>query len=81
MVVKKVEMRPTVIEEKLVCDRCGREATKEKENEDFEFEEFLRVNFLAGYGATVFEDESKVCGDFCQYCVKELLGPWLTVKP
>jgi hypothetical protein len=79
MQVEKIELLPSVVLEKLVCDRCGREAMKE--DDDCELEEFLRVNFVAGYGATVFEDECKVRGDFCQYCVKELLGPWLTVDP
>jgi len=78
MKVEKVELRPTIVLEKLVCDRCGKEAIRG--DDDFEFEEFLRVNFVAGYGAVVFEDESKVRGDFCQFCVKELLGPWLSVE-
>lgn len=71
----------------LVCDRCGRvapldsaTATQESASlEDyFEAEEFLRVDFVGGYGS-VFGDEARVRGDFCQYCVKELLGEWLKV--
>jgi hypothetical protein len=78
MKVEKMELRPAIVLEKLVCDRCGKEATSGAD--DFEFEEFLQVNFVAGYGAVVFEDETRVQGDFCQYCVKELLGPWLKIS-
>jgi len=44
-----------------------------------ELDEFLHVDFTGGY-FSIFGDMSKVQGDFCQTCVKKLLGKFLTVK-
>lgn len=70
----------------LVCDRCGRsapldEASRKQASMEaaFEAEEFLRVDFVGGF-VSVFGDEARVRGDFCQYCVNELLGAWLRVE-
>lgn len=62
----------------LVCDRCGRHCGREGD-EIYELQEFLQVDYEAGYGS-IFPDESRVSGDFCQHCVKELLGPWLRIE-
>ncbi len=62
--------------EALACDRYGRE-TKHSEAE--ELQEYLQIDYHAGFGSVVFPDESRITGDFCQYCVKELLGDYLTV--
>lgn len=57
------------------CDRCGREAAYKH---DEEHQEFLHIAFRGGYGSE-FGDGNIVKGDFCQYCVKDLLGPYLTI--
>ena len=76
--MKKLKIVQKVSEELevLVCDRCGRE-TNQSEVE--EMQEYLQIDFRAGFGSVVFPDESRVTGDFCQYCVKELLGDFLIV--
>jgi antitoxin CcdA len=58
------------------CDRCMLTATRET---PFEFQEFVHIHFTGGYGS-VFGDESFVEGDFCQHCVKELLGDYLRIE-
>ncbi len=60
----------------LTCDRCGKIAGVD--DLDLEFQEYLKIDFEAGY-ASVFGDGNKVCAEFCQACVKEVLGPWLRV--
>ncbi|MEQ1661902.1 MAG: hypothetical protein ABL877_04325 [Thiobacillus sp.] len=59
-----------------ICDRCGRKMISN--DQDCEHQERLAVRFSAGYGS-VFGDGSLVEGDFCQQCVKEVLGSWLRV--
>jgi len=44
-----------------------------------EIQEYLHIDYEAGFGSVAFPDLSRVRGDFCQYCVKELLGDFLTV--
>jgi hypothetical protein len=60
------------------CDRCGLEM--ESSRLDEEWEERLSISFRGGYFSE-FGDGSLVEGDFCQHCVKELLGQWLRVVP
>lgn len=66
----------TVIDVVTTCDRCGREMIPN--DLDCEHQERLAVRFRAGYGSE-FGDGNLVEGDFCQHCVKEVLGAWLRV--
>jgi len=63
--------------ESLTCDRCGRCTPAA---DVMEIQEYLHIDFEAGFGSMVFPDISRVRGDFCQYCVKELLGDFLSVS-
>lgn len=58
------------------CDRCGR--VMEQGDSDCEWQERFIISFKAGYGS-IFGDGNFVEGDFCQMCVKEVLGEWLRV--
>lgn len=58
----------------LVCDRCGRQMPKGSG----EYDEAVIVSFRAGY-FSVFVDDEWVRGCFCQHCIKDRLGEWLTV--
>lgn len=49
------------------------------ESNDFEEQEFLKIDYRAGYGS-VFEDGARIKADLCQHCVKDLLGHVLSVK-
>ena len=55
-----------------VCDRCGRRA----ELATSEFQEFLSLDRVAGYGS-VFGDGECLRLDLCQHCTKKLLGVWI----
>lgn len=58
------------------CDRCK----KVIEIDDvFEVQEMLHVRLRGGF-SSVFGDLTTITGDFCQDCVKEVLGPFLVVK-
>ncbi len=55
-----------------ICDRCGRRA----ELATSEFQEFLSVDRVSGYGS-VFGDGECLRLDLCQHCTKTLLGAWI----
>jgi len=59
-----------------ICDRCGR--AMDSIALDGEWEERVSVSFRCGYFSE-FGDGNLVEGDFCQHCVKEILGSWLRV--
>jgi len=63
------------IPEALVCDSCGKEVNVD----DFDFQEFLRIDFLGGY-SSVFGDENQVQCDLCQECVKQRFGDCLRIN-
>lgn len=60
-----------------ICDKCGREADFEKDG--FEAQEFISIRQRALY-ASIFNDGDLICIELCQYCVKELLGPWIRLE-
>ncbi|MCI4117175.1 hypothetical protein ACI51Z_10735 [Pectobacterium carotovorum] len=57
-----------------VCDRCGYRA----EENNQEFQEFLSVDRLAGFGS-IFGDGESLRLDLCQRCVKDVLGQWIQI--
>ena len=57
-----------------ICDRCG--LVMAQDAKDTEWEERFIISFRAGY-ASIFGDGNFVEGDFCQTCIKSLLGQWL----
>jgi len=56
----------------ITCDKCGKEITP---HAAMEYQEVYHVRFTGGY-ASVFGDESRVAADFCQQCLKEIIGPY-----
>ncbi len=66
------EVRPVVVG--FTCDRC-----KIVHEDDFETQEFLSWEDRCGYGNNTFGDLNTIAIDLCQYCVKEVLGPWIRV--
>ena len=72
-----LRFKPVTVE-KLVCtcDRCGR--AMEQDSDDREWQERLIVSFRAGYGS-IFGDGNFVEGDFCQECIRTVLGKWLRI--
>lgn len=60
------------------CDRCGIDVrTHAGLCEQFALQEFLSIDFFAGYGAYAFEDGTRYQCEICEQCVKDLLGPFL----
>lgn len=55
------------------CDCCGRIIDAE---DVMELQEVVTINFIGGYNS-IFGDMSHIHGDFCQYCIKKLLGDYL----
>jgi hypothetical protein len=81
-----IEYRKEKIEQevpsKVICDKCGREATPlggHRGEDGYEFQEFLFIRFRGGYGS-VFGDGNDVECDICQHCLKELLGDYMRVS-
>jgi len=56
------------------CDCCGRE-----DNNELEMQEYLAIDFVGGY-MSVFGDGTEFTGDFCQHCVKAMMGSYLHEK-
>lgn len=71
MKITKIIQRQIEEIQSVVCDCCNKSF-----DDPFELQEFVTIDFSGGYGS-VFGDGVKVDGDFCQYCVKELLGKYL----
>lgn len=68
------EVQTTVQElESATCDRC-----KKVYDDIMELQEFLHYENDAGYGS-ILGDGNKLRMDLCQYCVKEVLGPFIRV--
>lgn len=60
----------------ITCDKCGKEIMSD---DVVEMQEAYHVRLTGGYGS-IFGDESKVAADFCQQCLKELIGPYCRVN-
>lgn len=75
MRIKDVRPQPFVCQ--LRCDRCGAEA---QHNVDDGFNNFLQIEFDAGWGSDL-GDGNHVELDICHACLKATLGPWLRVSP
>jgi len=77
MIKTRKEARNVSVVESIVCDACGREARPEGDNQ-FEFQEFLRVRDTGGYGS-VFGDGTTWELDLCQRCLKRTLGKHIRI--
>ncbi len=72
-----LRFKPVTVEKLIcTCDRCGR--IMEPDSGDCEWQERLIISFRAGYGS-IFGDGNFVEGDFCQECIKAVLGKWLRI--
>ncbi|MFZ4538216.1 hypothetical protein [Propionivibrio sp.] len=58
----------------IVCDRCGREI--DPETDDYEWQERFIIRFTGGFGSE-FGDGDQMEGDFCQHCIKQVIGKYL----
>lgn len=58
----------------VTCDRCNKEY-----DDIMEMQEFLHYRNDAGYGS-VLGDGNKLRMDMCQYCVQEVLGPFIRTE-
>lgn len=70
-------VRPAYFVSQLRCDRCGAEA---KYDVDEGFNNFLQIEFDAGWGSAI-GDGIHVEVDLCHSCLKQTLGPWLRISP
>lgn len=61
-----------------VCDRCGREMEGSGSGGDGEWDERFTISFRGGYHS-IFGDGNLIEGDFCQHCIKDLLGRYLRI--
>lgn len=75
MRIKDVQPQSFVAE--LRCDRCGAEA---QHDADSGFNNFLQIEFDAGYGSDL-GDGNLVELDICHACLRKTLGPCLRVSP
>ena len=64
----------------LTCDKCKKSFTEGILEDDFEIQEFLKINFIGGY-TSIFGDTRKVKLDICQHCLKTLIGDLIPADP
>lgn len=64
----------------VICDRCHFRAEGHDTRSHFEREEFLRIEYLAGYSSRVYYDGDQLRADLCQYCVRHHLGGILRLQ-
>jgi len=78
--VKNYKKRKIIQDElvSITCD-CCKKIFKITNDIEFEFEEFLCLEKIAGF-ASIFGDGSHIELDLCQHCTKKLLGPYLRIK-
>ena len=60
--------------ESITCDVCG----TTYDGDDLAVQEFLQINYQAGYGAELGDTNHIEC-DICEKCVIEKLGKYLRV--
>lgn len=70
--VKHTELVPQPKTVAMTCDRCGT-----RHDDVMETQEFLSWWNSCGYANTTYGDLSHIQIDLCQYCVREVLGPWI----
>lgn len=65
-----------------VCDVCKKEyPSQENGGHSYEWQEFVHLSFMVGF-ASVFGDGNQVDIDICQYCLYDLIGPYVRItKP
>ena len=77
MITYRAETKEVLVKDEITCDCCGKTYSCSVSDVDiFEVQEFLNINFIGGY-SSIFGDGVRVSGNFCQECVKELLGKYL----
>ena len=59
----------------IVCDGCGLQASA---NSDFEFQEFISISKVCGYGS-IHGDNNKINVDLCQQCFADNCGDALKI--
>lgn len=69
MIQTEIQNQQVKVETGIQCDDCGRIDSVN----DFEMGEYLRIDFVGGYGS-VFGDGYRIKADLCQYCVQKRLG-------
>lgn len=72
--MKKTRVEPIEVVHSLCCDRCGSEARRD----EAEFQEFVSIDLVAGYGS-VFGDGNSVQLDLCAVCIQVLASKWIRV--
>ena len=73
------EQRKISVLETLGCDRCKKSYSYDETAGVLEIQEFVHIEFVGGYHS-VFGDGLGFSGDFCQHCIKELLGEFLVCQ-
>lgn len=76
MIHKQVVQKPVEEISFVECDCCHHRFDMSKLEDQMEIQEFVHIDFVGGFGS-VFGDCVRVKGDFCQWCVRKLLGEFL----
>ncbi len=75
LLLSSTHLQPVETLDAIQCDCCRR---RFEAGDIFEIQEFLHIDFSAGYGS-IFGDENHVQADICQQCLKDRLGDCLRI--
>ena len=75
MIIKELKTVTQIVDVALKCDRCKKQYT----SNDYEYGDFLRIDFSAGY-ASAFGDGNQVQCDLCSACLYEMISTFSRVE-
>ena len=59
------------------CDLCGDTYKEDHDDDIFEIQEFLKIDFIGSY-RSIFGDGTHVKLNICQHCLHGLIGNFVT---
>jgi len=78
-ILYKNEVNEMLVPFKKVCNRCGKEISRDDEDAWIDWQEFFHIDFCGGYGS-VWGDGTSVSIDLCQECSLEILKKYATTE-
>lgn len=78
MIKNKKVKKVCSVPKSIICDKCGTEY-KYDTTDVLEIQEFLKIDFVGGYGS-VFGDMFHVQCDLCQHCLLKMISQYARIS-
>ena len=73
-IIKLVTVEEEAIE-KVICDRCGKDLTRNEVRQG----NYCSIRYVGGYGSIYPEDMDELAVELCEPCLKELVGDFARI--